>query len=412
MKLGCLASVAGALLLACSPGPARPPFDLTGVQAGVRHKIEQQREKVNAEPLQASGWIRLAMVLDAHGLLTEAEDCYRAALERAPEDFRTLYNLASVLELQRIAPAERLALLDQASGSNPSYAPLACRLGKAHGELGALEEAEAAYLRAIQLDPTLALAHRSLGLLLLDADQAGRALPYLERAALLAPRDGPTHAALAQALRRSGDKERALAVGTKARLPESVDLPDPVRAQVYQLASSASDHFARARVAFQEGNTPEAIRLLKRAAQSTPDDPQIQLWLGRVHMREDPAEAARYFERALELKEDSTAAHLYLGELLLGSRGGKAVGHFERAVELQPNNFTARALLGQAYLQQADLNPALEAFEAAWEGYRAAPSSDARFPALLEAGVRILEQTGPSEVARLWRDRLDSMERP
>jgi tetratricopeptide (TPR) repeat protein len=100
------------------------------------------------------------------------------------------------------------------------------RLGRLLVESGRQDEALAAFLRAIKLDPNLAIAHSNLGALLgLKGDMA-RAVEELEIAVKLDPRSTMAHNNLALAYLKSGRRAQAV-----AEFQTSLNL-DPTQQQV------------------------------------------------------------------------------------------------------------------------------------------------------------------------------------
>ena len=64
---------------------------------------------------------------------------------------------------------------------------------------GRMAEAQAALLRAVELDPSSAQAHYNLGLLAASGGRYAEAVTYFERAAALDPSDGDIAQALKEA---------------------------------------------------------------------------------------------------------------------------------------------------------------------------------------------------------------------
>jgi tetratricopeptide (TPR) repeat protein len=75
---------------------------------------------------------------------------------------------------------------------------------------GRVDDARIYYQKAIAIDPYDGLSQRGLGDLLLHLDRPTEAAPHLEIAVDQRPDDADAHYALATALSRSGDLERAL----------------------------------------------------------------------------------------------------------------------------------------------------------------------------------------------------------
>jgi cytochrome c-type biogenesis protein CcmH/NrfG len=135
------------------------------------------REAVLAEPGSARAWGEFASVCDAHHLYDAAAAAYGRARALAPGEFRWVYLLAIVRDFQGAGAEEVAALFAEAARLEPGYPPLHLRRGDAFVRQGALEDARAAYARALELDPAFALDARSTSprlLRLLDAARAER----------------------------------------------------------------------------------------------------------------------------------------------------------------------------------------------------------------------------------------------
>jgi tetratricopeptide (TPR) repeat protein len=85
------------------------------------------------------------------------------------------------------------------------------RLGRLLAESGRTDEAMSAFIRAIELDPKMAIAHSNLGAILAMKGDVKRALRTLETAVRLDPRDPKVHNNLALAYLKSGQREVAAA---------------------------------------------------------------------------------------------------------------------------------------------------------------------------------------------------------
>jgi len=104
--------------------------------------------------------------------------------------------------------------------------PLAwASLGMSLYDAGRLEEAAAAYLQALAIDPNYQLALNNLGGLYNEMGESDKARPYLERTVQLFPEDFKGYMNLAYNLYSSGDLPRAEAMFVRA-LELNPDLPD------------------------------------------------------------------------------------------------------------------------------------------------------------------------------------------
>lgn len=163
-------------------------------------------------------------------------------------------------------------------------------LGLALRIQGRLEESNAEFRRAIQLNPQYAGAYRDLGNNLTRQHRLNEGIPLLETAIRLAPQLARTHKQLG--------------------------------------------------VAYQEqGRLTEALTQFQEELRIAPNDPEAHNFLGAVLLavgRSD--EAAAEFHTALKLKPDYAEPHSNLGiALCRGGHLAEGIVEFEEAVKLKPD---------------------------------------------------------------------------
>jgi len=112
-------------------------------------------EELRARPEDPARWLEYGETLQAHGLVSEAAECYRTALELLPAgDVTRLtarYLLAHALRgADRAGAAE---VLEAAVAEHPGYPPSLLFLGELREELGDRRAAQARYRQALELDP-------------------------------------------------------------------------------------------------------------------------------------------------------------------------------------------------------------------------------------------------------------------
>ena len=96
--------------------------------------------------------IALAILLQKHGQLVEAQDLYRRVFEKAPNHPQALH-YAGVLAHQQGRGDEAVALLERSLALVPDQADWHSNLGIVLQSHGKLEAAIDAYRRAIAIDP-------------------------------------------------------------------------------------------------------------------------------------------------------------------------------------------------------------------------------------------------------------------
>jgi tetratricopeptide (TPR) repeat protein len=237
-----------------------------------------------------------ALALESAGRRDAAREALRATLGRGASPSNTLLRTLARLEAQGGDPNRAVALLTQAVASAPDSADTLGDLGNAYLVLGVDREAEAAYVRALTVDPDHVRSLNNLGLV---------------RA-------------------RRGEREAALECfrGAFRRDPEFAPALENLVAWLPDDAVPATD-----------------IALLEQTIARMPNHVAAHAALGALHLRgafaAEPALAA--LDRAIALGADDVRVHTSHGVALheLG-RHGEALSAYERALALDPKNVRAR----------------------------------------------------------------------
>jgi predicted TPR repeat methyltransferase len=130
--------------------------------------------------------IALAILLQKHGQLLEAQGLYRQVFERAPNHPHALH-YAGVLAHQQGRGDDARALVERSLALVPDQADWHSNLGIILQSDGQLEAAIEAYRRAIAIDPGHANAHSNLGVLLRATGNPAEAEAAYRTAIHLAP---------------------------------------------------------------------------------------------------------------------------------------------------------------------------------------------------------------------------------
>lgn len=272
----------------------------------------------------------LGLLLEAQGMLGEAEEAYRRSAEAHAEEFEIGHpataavraNLASALAMRGEAHQaaalmrQSLAVIQAAFGSgHDETARLHNRLGEILEVLGRMEDAEAEYLAALATwhEPSLA---------------RGLALADLGRLTGIQGDSAAAEAALAEAIRLLEPAEDAAAID----LAEALDS--------YGSVLRASGRLDKA-----ESILSEALAIRERELGGSHPDVALSLvgMAGVLHLRGDLAGAGPLYRRALGIQEEALAPdHPDVGETLynlahlqraLGDIAG-AKDAFERSAEI------------------------------------------------------------------------------
>lgn len=342
--LRALSALLIAPLVACGSGErdAAPDPTLDHLEPQVVEAIGRARHAALEHPDSAEAWGELAATYDAHLLADLAEDGYRRARRLAPEDFRWVYLLAIVREINGADADELAELFGRAQELRPNYEPAWLRLGDALWRRGRHDAARGELEHALALAPDDALAHRRLGQVLLTQGHAAEAVPHLERAIELEPRDLAAYGALAQAQARLGDESASRETVARSQGLEPVQaIDDPVHAAEVVSRNVGSDHlFGSAVQRIRRGEFEAAIEALEVVVAASPRDPSARYWLGTAYRRAGRAQPAEEsLARAIELEPRMNVARLELADLLAEQgRTAEAAVRYREAMQFAPND--------------------------------------------------------------------------
>jgi len=124
-------------------------------------------------------------------------------------------------------------------------------------------------------------------------------------------------------------------------------------ADVYERTPTNRKRFAKAEIAIDKKNYPEALELLHQILND--DDKDYQIWteLGTVYLvQKDFGKAEGAYQRAGEINASFFPAFFNLGKLrMVQKRFEGAAEALNQSVKLKPDSVQANYLLGEAYLQ-------------------------------------------------------------
>ncbi|MBK9033492.1 MAG: tetratricopeptide repeat protein [Myxococcales bacterium] len=269
----------------------------------------------------------------------EAASAIERAIELAPADvdIRVAAGRAYLATGKQDDTQHAVELLTRAAELAPDVASVFSALGRAREKLGDRPGAEAAYTRAVRLDPEHRYARRRLLRLALerqDYPQARLAAEYL----LATAPDEPEHHFLAGLVDARDDR------------------PEPARAHYRDAIAKAKGaypeaYFNLAIVEKNAGDLPAAIAAYRQAIALRPRYQQAWNNLGlALAASGDPAEAEAALAKALEIDEGYGAAWQSLGELRAAAgQLDQAVEAYAHAIKARPHDVDAR--LGLAAVQ-------------------------------------------------------------
>ena len=269
---------------------------------------------------------------------------------------------------------------------NPRDAEAYFQLGRTCRSQGRWPEAEAALVKALELDPLGHRARMELGALYQDQNRFPEAAAEFEKDLAIDPDNGGTHRQLGRIYLRLGRWSEAEAALRKALEQDPRDggacfelgvlyrgqdqFPEAAAEFEKAIAidpNMAGVHSQLGRIYRRQGRWAEAEAALRRALERDPRDGDVQFELGAIYADQNRfIEAAAEFERAIVIDPHMVGAYGYLGRMYRGQgRLSEAEAALRKALELDPRNSEARAQLGALYEGQGRSLQAVAEFERA-----------------------------------------------
>lgn len=156
--------------------------------------------------------------------------------------------------------------------------------------------------QVLQMDPQHSGANRTIGTILLETGDAGRAVPYLTTSLEAEPDRQDTAAALARALAQTGHPEEAEQI-----LKQLIEIDPDNRSAWNQLAQT---------LFLQNDRVTEAVQILAALVQSDPTDPEALYMMGKVYESGEDAESAKdLYQQILRHHPDDKRAEVALKDL-------------------------------------------------------------------------------------------------
>ncbi len=338
-------------------------------------------------PDQPSLMMNLGVTLRLMGRDAEARPLFERAFRYA-NTRREAGHLLAELHIEAGEPAQAKRYLLEVLQGEPGAAEVRTSLGAVLEAEGRIEEAEAEYRRAAELDPNAAKARNHLGGLARRRGDAAAAERWYESAIEADPYFMGAYNNLALVYQDRGEMDRAIDLYSRALVKS------PNNAVV--LNNLASLYYGR-------NELDQAAALWRRAVRADPTYPSpLNNLAGLEIRRENWGAAARLLERALELEPGYGDARMNLA-LVHRARGDGEAALRELRLAAEDPRARGRALAQVGYLAfQAGRYP--EAAEAL-DGARAAGTRDPAVLNLLGESYRLLQREG--EAAEAWRASLE-----
>jgi tetratricopeptide (TPR) repeat protein/serine/threonine protein kinase len=344
-----------------------------GQQSQSPEAVKAYEEALRLDPNMGEGYHNLAGELLRLGKGAEAEKASRKALQLKYWDPRVFVNLGDALKAQK-KMAEAIAeyrraikrRLDYpepyATFDNELLAGAYHRLGDALLDENKPVEAEGAFRKMIEMDPTSASGYCALGVALEKRGKLAEAIEASRRATELRPDLVEAHANLAHGLRAQGKLVEAVVnyrraielqpnnaqtlydLGSLLGKMEKAAEALPFLQRAVKLKPDMAEAWCNLGASFTDLKKPvEAEQALRTAVKLTPDDYLIHFNLGgALDMQRKYAEAIVSYRRAASIKPDFFPVYLNLaGALKDLGKLDEAAAAMRRAIELDPTHVEA-----------------------------------------------------------------------
>jgi tetratricopeptide (TPR) repeat protein len=332
--------------------------DLSRLEADVREQIKSQQDALMAtvkdpkstDTKLSAAYGDLGAIYQAYSLNTPARECYLNANKLTPKDFRWIYLLAKLDQLEgRVEDAiqgfRTVALLQ------PEFVAVLVNLGNVYLELNRLDEAKNNFALALQKQINNPAAHYGLGQVALSRRSYAEAVEHFEKALALAPEANRIHYALAMAYRGLQNSEK-----TKFHLAKQgsvgVRVADPLMDKLQSLVAGARVYLVRGKIALEAKRYEEAAAEFRKALAASPDSVPAHINLGAALTQlGDQKGAADEFRKALVIDPNNLNAHYNLAVLMANEKQHQqAIIHLQKVTNINPDDFGARYFLANQLL--------------------------------------------------------------
>ncbi len=304
-----------------------------------------------------SGFLWKALTTSLHMQGVDPLPTMQKAAVYVDDDVEVHYNLGYLLQQKGRLPEAEAAFL-RALEIKPDFAQAHNDLGTLFQNTNRLPAAEAAYQRALELKPDSAVAFNNLGYLY----QVTKRLPEAEAAYLRALELKPDYAEtyynlgyLYHETKRLTEAEEAYGRALELKpdyaevynnlgtlLHEAKLLPEAEKAyrRALELKPDYAEGYNNLGSLLQEAkHLPEAEAIYRLALELKPDDLDTLISLGNLfHETKRLIEAEAAYRHALEIKPDFAEAHYNLGNVLKdGSQFEGAMESYRRLLDLKPD---------------------------------------------------------------------------
>ena len=235
---------------------------------------------------------------------------------------------------------------------------------------GNLEDAAAAFRRAIELYPNFFWSYHKLGDVLTLQEKWDGAMEAFRRAIKLNPQFALSQSNLGDLLMKQGNREEAVAA-YKAALQLQPDLFDTAKSLARALVEAAQAHVEEAKRWYRQAHklNPDDTEIYSEALALRPVDPQLCVQFADTLVTTNQSTKAIFFyQLALMAKPDDAWVLSKLAKALtLEKETDQAISCCRRAITLDPNQSAYHRLLGDLLADQGRVDEATAAYQRACE---------------------------------------------
>jgi tetratricopeptide (TPR) repeat protein len=344
--------------------------DLSKLEADVREQLlslqnslaDVAKNNTTPDAVLSEAYGTMGEIYQAYSLNAPAQECYLNASRLAPQDFRWIYLLAKLDQLDGRFD-EAIRRFQIAGRLRPEDVGGPVNLGQIFLQLNRLEDAKASFKAALELDAKIPAAQYGLGQIALAGRDYAEAIKYFESALSQAPAANRIHYSLAMAYRGLGDMEKA-----KEHLAQQgtvgVRVADPLVDGLQDLIKGERVHLIRGRLALEAKRYAEAAVEFRKALAAKPDSVPAHINLGAALTQTgDLKGAAAQFEEILRVDPKNTIAHFNLAVLSANeNKHSQAIVHIQSVLGIDAGDLSARFLLAQELLKSGRLEDAQAEF--------------------------------------------------
>ena len=368
--------------------------DLSQLEPDVRDQIKSQQDIListikdtqSTTTKLSAAYGALGEIYHAYSLTAPARECYLNANTLAPKDFRWIYLLAKLDQLEgRVEDAIRR--YRTVTSLQPELVAAFVNLGNIYLELDRLDDARSNYATALQKDANNPAAHYGLGQVALSQRKYAEAVDHFEKALTLAPDANRIHYALAMAYRGLRNAEKAK-LHLAQQGPVGVRVADPLVDRLVQLVEGARVHLIRGKLALEAKRYEEAAAEFRKAIEARPDSVPAHVNLGAALTQlRDLNGAAKEFGKAVAIDPNNANAHYNLAVLLANEKQHQqAIVHLQAVSRINPTDAGAQFFLAQQLLHAKRPDEALKLAQSLYSTTRSLQHGALVASALAELG--------------------------